>query len=149
MDVEKFHGRLLGIDQKRTPDRFWFTEDARQLYEAHAEWDVRGFSSVDLDEDRFLATFVLALSLTGGEHPVCMAVPRQHTDWAMEQIKEIARHIFRERQGNTAAIIALRKAIGQLVTASRVLQIDEPERWVAFGFHREGLLPEWMRGKLL
>lgn len=150
MDVAKFHMALLGIDQGRTAVPFQLTDEAQRLYDAHAEHDIRGFDDAPgEDAEQFLATFVLGLSMTGGEHMVVLAVPRPYTDWAFTQTKIIARHVFRTRRGNTAAIIGLRKAFQQINVVSRVLQIPEPERWVAFGFRNQGPIPAWMKGRLL
>lgn len=134
--------KLLGIDP---------TDQHLKLYTAYADRDVRGFWGTG-NTEVFLGTLVLALSqtigLSGEKQRVVMAMPKGRINWATGQTKEVAKYVFRCRKGERDAILVLRDAFRQLAMASRILQITEPERWVAFGFEKGTTLPPWAPKKL-
>lgn len=150
--LEKFHQKLLGTDP---PPEYRLTETHMALYEAFGRGK-RGYvlSSLESREcpDKFLATLVVAIYQTTipSESEVYIAVSNPIQRWAVQQIRDTARHIFSCRK--TAArqdIELLRSAIQRLQLGSKVIKIqEEPPRWVAYGFHNKDLLPPWMRGRL-
>ncbi len=149
MDVQRFHLNLLGHHQGRTPAQFWLNETHKALYTAYPD-DLHGFSGSVLDEERFLATLVLALAITEIIYPVYFAVPKPHVRWVVNQIEQIGRYIFRTRKGNKDGVLALRQAFQQLRVTYQILELAEPpERWVMFGFTNEDILPPWAKGHLL
>jgi hypothetical protein len=59
------------------------------------------------------------------------------------------RYIFRQRRGDAAGVHYIRETFHHLSTGSRILQLVEPERWVAFGYSNDDPLPEWAKGRLI
>lgn len=155
--LETFHQKLLGKDLEKTPEGFRLTERHKALYKAF-EKGKRGYvlpQKVTTREDfeSFLATFVVAVyqtTLPTPEH-VTVAVAKLVDQWALAQIKLIARHIFSLRKGASKADIeVLRSALHRISLGSSVLQIpEEPPRWVAYGYTAQDVLPPWMRGRLV
>lgn len=156
MTPETFHQNLLGKAQDPTPKAFRLSQVHQDLYAAF-QADKRGYrlllNNSKEDEARFLATFVMALYLTNfpNEGKVIFVVSRGTEKWAVNQIKAIAHYIYRSRKGApTSAISAIDEALRRIDLGSRALQIEtEPERWVAYGFTNQDILPPWMRGRLV
>jgi hypothetical protein len=154
MDYAAFHQNLLGILPEKTPREFRITPAQERLYTASKESTKHGYllvSSWDSREswEHFLATFILAYAQTPtGE--VAFAVSGSTQKWAGEQLKKIARHIFSTRaKASRASIQELYGYFQRLMMGSNILQLDEPTRWVAYGFNDADILPPWMRGHLL
>ena len=156
MDVVAFHKNLLGIDQETTPETFRLTQLQQEFYEAATKGSIRGFSATPAQPhvhvERFLATFVLAMTLTEGTQKVLLAVPEPHHEWVKEQSAMVFSRIFGQRKNHPIkSILALREAtilaLGSMT--ARILPMAEPERWVAFGFQSGDVLPEWVQGRLL
>lgn len=156
MNLETFHQKLLGQNQDKTPKTFKLSETHKALYSAFDE-NKRGYrlllNGQKTDQDRFLATFVMAFYMTNfpAEGKVIFIVSRAVEKWAIDQIRDIARHVYKSRKGaSESAITAIDGALQRIDIGSRALQIDgEPERWVAYGFTNQDLLPPWMRGRLI
>ena len=147
-NVRQFHLDLLGRNAQRTPQEFWLTKTHEELYNAYAS-GMHGYSGAQLSEGRFLATLVLALALTEVIHPVYFAVPKPRVQWTVDQIEKIGRHIFRIRKGDKEGVLVLRQAFQQLRVTSKILELEEPERWVMFGFKNDDILPNWAKNHLL
>jgi hypothetical protein len=154
-NLEKFHRELLGKNPEVTPLRYRLSEVQRSLYSAVAEGK-RGYrmksSGTKQDAERFLATFVVALRMTRvPTSQVTIIVAPSLRDWAVGQIKETVRHLYRERKNaDPVAIQVLDSALGRLFIGTGALQLpEEPECWVAYGFNNQDLLPPWMRNCLL
>jgi hypothetical protein len=152
IDYLVFHQNLLGIDPDKTPRAFRVTPAQQRLYAA-AEPPRHGFllpSSKSLESwEHFLATFVLAYAQTQ-RGVVVFAVSAATQRWAGEQVKKIAHHIFGSRaKMPRKSIEELYGYFQNIVIGSNVLQVNEPARWVAYGFNEKDLLPPWMRGRLL
>jgi len=155
MKIANFHLNLLGKDRAQTPERFWLTDRHRDLYTGF-ETGVRGFDCELEDEELFLGTAVLALSQTeGGTRQVVLVLPPHLMDWALGQIKAIARRVFSTRKGDIQAVRTLRNAFQQLQLTSQesFQEVPEPRMWVTFGYGREtplsAPLPAWMVGRTL
>ena len=156
MDLENFHQKLLGKDQERTPKNFKLSKPQRELYGSF-EAGKRGFllktSGTRQDPERFLATFVTAFHMTTfpSPAPVVFVVTKASEEWALEQLKGIARHIYRERKdASQEAIAIIDAALNRMEIGTRALQLGvEPERWVSYGFTSQDIRPPWMRGRLL
>jgi hypothetical protein len=153
IDLAVFHRNLLGLDPKRTPVEFRLTKTHERLYAASRESARHGFllpSNRNLESwEHFLGTFVLAY----GQTPigsVTFAVSAPVRRWANEQLKKVAHHIFSSRaKASRASIDDLFSKFQRLEIGSSVLQMAEPERWVAYGFTDEDILTPWMRNRLL
>ena len=153
MGYSDFHRNLLGIDPQKTPAAFWVTPLQEKLYMASEEDRKRGYlldSSATLQSwEHFLATFVVAYS-QARDGRVVFAVSAATHAWTNEQLKKVARRIFSTRAGaDRASIQVLYNGFARLSIGSNVLRVDEPPRWVAYGFHDNDVLPPWMRGRLL
>jgi hypothetical protein len=150
MNLAKFHVKLFGHDPSETPEAYLITVSQLALYTGHTDLGFRGFSNNERDEELFLATFVLALNQTQGTERTVLVVAQPHVRWAIKQVETIARYAFRRRQGDPKEEVrVLRDAFYQLNLTSKVLRIDEPERWVIFGFNEADPLPIWAKDKLL
>lgn len=154
LDLAVFHQNLLGIDPEKTPPEFRITQSQKRLYTAGQRSSKHGFlfdSNQGLESwEHFLATFILAY----GQTPtgvVAFAVRSGPTQkWVNEQIKKTARHIFGSRaKSKRKGIDELYANFQRLAMGSNILQLAEPERWVAYGFNEKDILPPWMRGRLL
>lgn len=151
IDYLVFHQNLLGIDPAKTPPAFRVTPAQERLYAASEPR--HGFllsSAKSLERwDLFLATFVLAYAQTPrGLVTFAVSAPTQR--WADEQIKKIAHRIFGARaKMPRASVQELFDYFQKIATGSKILQVNEPARWVAYGFHERDILPPWMRGRLL
>jgi hypothetical protein len=154
MDYAVFHQNLLGRDPKKTPSEFQITPTQERLYKAaKGEAPRHGFllaSNKPLESwERFVATFILAYAQTE-KGPVAFAVSAATQRWANDQVKKVARRIFQARAASSReAVHQLYSYFQRLAIGSNVLQLTEPDRWVAYGFHDHDLLPPWMRGRLL
>lgn len=156
MDYDAFHQNLLGKDPDRTPAEFCITPAQERLYRAaQKESPKRGFllrSDKPLQSwEHFVATFILAYAQTPSGH-VAFAVSAATQKWANDQVKTIARRIFQARARAHASKESIRQLYSyfhRLSMGSNILQLAEPDRWVAYGFHEHDLLPPWMRGRLL
>lgn len=156
MDYVAFHQNLLGIDPEKTPAEYRLTALQVKLYRsAQMATPKHGFmlrSGKSLESwEHFLATFILAYAQTPTGR-VVFAVSPVTNKWAGHQIRSIARHIFQARarlRASKESVQQLYDFFNRLSMASGVLQMAEPDRWVAYGFHDQDLLPPWMRGHLL
>ncbi len=150
MDVHTFHVKLLGLNNGRTPEEFWLNDTCKMLYTAYAENDLRGFSTSQLSDALFTATFVLALCLTERSHPVYLFAPKQHASWVVDQTERIGRHIFRVRKGDKEGVLVLRQAFQQIRVTHKILDMgSEPKRWTMLGFKSDDVLPDWAKNRLL
>ncbi len=119
-----------------------------------------GYSDRTLDAERFQAVTVLTIrraieAKRGPEpHRVLVFIPPAHEAWVLDQFRTFTKDVFaycKTLSGNRAA---LAKRWGehfhQIVIAKRVLQFsDPPPHWMAFGFDREDLIPDWVRSRLI
>lgn len=150
MDVHAFHRHLLGIDANRTPEEFRLHDIHAALYNAYTNDGIHGYSNSAQNETLFTATLVLALCLTEIIHPVYLAVPKPHIKWVVhEQVERVGRHIFRCRKKEKEGALVLRQAFKQIRVTHEILRMEEPPRWVMFGFKSDDIIPEWAKGKLL
>lgn len=154
LDYALFHQNLLGIHAEKTPTEFRVTPAQERLYRAaQRETPKRGFllaPNKPLESwEHFVATFILAYAQTE-TGPVVFAVSAVTLKWANDQVRRVARHIFQARaKSSRESVEQLYSCFQRLAIGSNVLQLTEPERWVAYGFHDKDLLPPWMRGRLL
>lgn len=146
MDISKFHALLLGTDP---------TPEQRRLYSAFPAH--RGFASEDQDADRFIATFITALSDTWDRdakapmHTVPLAIPRVMEPWCIDQINAFLDQVkARKSTLPKAAIKQFVLAVKHVETGTRVFSVpDAPKRWLAFGFDKESTAPEWLKDGLM
>lgn len=129
-------------------------EAHEQLYRAYPT--LRGYASSALNLPYLQATIVLGLSQTYMLHPERMTktaflVSPTAEKWALEQLDLILREIFDQcrQTGNLRVAQYLGAALKHFLIGNRILQIEEPTRWVAFGFDLDMPLPDWMKDSLL
>jgi len=175
-ELNDFYDRVFGRDPKEA--RFKLTPRKRELYHAQGKNDARGFASQELDEERVIATMVMALHFTRlpGEkehHPVVLAVPKAFDLWSYEISKQLYQHILRRFRGEVAIQKDIRSAFSSVFWEHRVFNLpQEPDRWVAYGFRDCPLrgnddspsrgddliapcggtsnpVPKWMEGRLI
>jgi len=150
--LDIFHQKLF-----KHSSSFPVTPKHRSLYEAFEQQEKRGYVLSDggsrEDAEKFLATFVLALHQTRfpNQNKVILAISSPVQGWATQQISSMVQHIFRTRKkASKETIQVIKESILQLHIGSNILQLEEePEKWVAYGFHNKDLLPPWMRGRLI
>ncbi len=146
MSITTFHKQLLGVDP---------TPEQSRLYVAFPKR--RGFSSEDQDSDRFVATFIAAMTDTWDRDTkactleVPLAIPRAIEPWCIDQI-----NLFVEKVKVRRKLIPKEftpqfvQAVRHVKMGTRVFSIVEaPKRWAAFGFSVETMAPEWLREGLL
>jgi hypothetical protein len=147
MNLERFHKSLLGVDP---------TTLQVSLYSSGKH----GYSDGARNVERFTASLVLGLHMTFSEetrafHDTMFIVPKRLESFAVETTNGIVQGIKQSRAGLPAAV---KNSGGRLITeafrhlhiGSRVLRIAEsPERWAAFGFRVEDVIPAWLRDDLL
>jgi hypothetical protein len=153
IDLPVFHKNLLGFNPDMTPPEFLLTKTHERLYVANRESARCGYllpSSGSRESwEHLLGTFILAYGQTP-EGNVTFAVSPPAQRWADEQLRKIARRIFRSRAGAAkSSLEGLYKNFQRLNMGSSVLQIPEPPRWVAYGFTDTDVLPPWMRNRLV
>lgn len=154
MDVALFHQALLGIDQIQTDPEFRLTSQHKRLYQGFASHGARGFAGSDVSEGRFLATLVLALYQTRlpedkATHEVAILMPKTLVPLYRDRLEAVMRYVFRQRKGDRPGARILKQAFGSLKRAHRLLQINEPARWVIVGFEADTFLPSWAQGHML
>jgi len=66
----------------------------------------------------------------------------------MNQIKEAGRYAIQRRKGNPEGIDLI-KDIFQQVSLMSDFSVPEPEHWATYGFCHEGVLPDWIGGRLI
>lgn len=118
--------------------------------------DLRGYSDVSLNTDRFDAVVLVALHLAAKNEGVLVFAPTAHEKWVVSQFNDLADRIFSRCKaigGDKAKRTQLAKAyetmFGRISLTGRLLQIPkEPSHWLSFGFEASGPLPEWMPDKL-
>jgi hypothetical protein len=153
IDLAIFHQNLLGLNPAKTPPEFLLTKTHERLYTANRESARCGYLLHSRGSreswEHLLGTFVLAYGQTpNGNVTFAVSPPAQR--WVDEQLRIIARRIFKSRAGAAkASLEALYKSYQRLTIGSNVLQIAEPPRWVAYGFNDTDVLPPWMRNRLL
>lgn len=147
MSISTFHKQLLGVDP---------TPEQNLLYNAFPKR--RGFSSEEQDSDRFIATFIAALTDTWDRDTkactftVPLAIPRAIEPWCIDQI-----NLFVERMKVRRKTFVSKTIIPQFVQAVRHVEmgtrvfsmVEAPKRWVAFGFSTDSVAPEWLKEGLL
>lgn len=145
--MQKGHRAFLGTDP---------TSAQARLYDGFPTH--RGVSSRALDVELFQATAIVALVQTftmkqvPDPHRVYFFVPPKHEKWAIGQFRGFAEVVFgrlKERKDAQRA-----PSVGRLFHAimlgCRVLQMQTPpDRWVAFGFAKSDLVPDWLGAGLL
>lgn len=131
-------------------------DDHRTLYQAVPA--AHGFLVTDVPNLRqFEAVTVLGLALTypfDGKtmHQTLFLVPALVEDWAVTALEGIAKRIFGriKDDANLKAANFMRRAFEHLLLGTPACDAEEqPGRWVAFGFKKEDLVPEWLRNGLL
>ena len=154
MDVALFHQKLLGLNPLLTPSEYRLTSLHQRLYTAFESHGARGFSGRDVSQAQFLATLVLALYQTRmpddeSTHFVTILLPGSHNQVFGEHLEAFVRYVFRQRKSQVEGVRVLRRAFKSLKQAHKLLQIDEPERWVILGFQADDFLPTWCQGRLV
>jgi hypothetical protein len=132
------------------------TPEQLRLYDAV---DVHGYLDDQPDESRFVGTFILGLYQTFDRtanhfHNVVLLVPQSLDKWAVDQMNATLKIIKSKQEKWPAAEKAnfnrnLVSAVRNLEMGSRVFQISQPARWVAFGFGEATPAPEWVKNGLL
>jgi hypothetical protein len=132
---------------------------------AHADFYASGKNGYDdksFDSTRFFAIACLSLQKTtrvSFRKParVVILTPPTHDKWVIEQLGVISKQMFdklKYQPGLPDAKAELARTVGgwfnALFVASRLLQLPEmPESWVALGFSKTDLVPDWLRDNLL
>jgi hypothetical protein len=97
----------------------------------------------------FFATFFLAIALSdAGSKTVTVIVPPAATKDFFDRTKSLARKVLESVKKDPARLEAYSKAIKSFTLASRPLQMDEPARWVAYGFDATSPIPDWLKARL-
>jgi hypothetical protein len=129
-------------------------EDQERLYRAYPKF--RGYAYSDHDHARFQATFVLGLAQTYSMSPekltrTAFLVSPVTEKWALARLDQILREIFDRCRKEAKIKVArfLGGSLENLLVGNRVLQIEEPVRWAAYGFDLDMPLPDWMKDALL
>jgi hypothetical protein len=125
------------------------------LYKAYPT--ALGYSSQAMDDVLFDGALVLALHQAGKEgrsnlRKVYFFVPGAHEKWVVDRFRNAAQRIFgRLKAGKSVpAIRHFAELFRYVMMGSQISALpQEPERWVAFGFARSDVLPEWLRSKLV
>ena len=139
------------------------TEEQLMLYTAFPE--KRGFKQgVGLTEEQeakmFEASFLLAFGQAFVEgktkYPtpvVYLLIPERLRQWADEQVKGIARHIFTicREQKSVEKAQHLGQLLNRLYLVDRVVPSTVcPDRWAAYGYGESDTgLPDWLSGALM
>lgn len=115
-----------------------------------------GYKGHDQDLSRLQASLVLGIAQTypsGGDsfQRVLFVYPSFMDEWVTDQIANTVKGIVVNlvQQDRIPAAKVVKNALDKLLLGSRVLQIEEPPRWVAFGFDQDDLVPEWLKQGLL
>ncbi len=148
LDYEKLcrvHISLLDDD----PD-----EEQERLYRAYPT--CRGYADAAQNRSHFQATFVLGFAQTYCISPerltrAALLISPVTEKWALDQLDCILGEIFARcrKEVNVTVAQQLRNALENLIIGNRILQMEEPVRWAAYGFDLDMPLPDWMRGALL
>lgn len=138
MDVTAFHQKLLG----RAPQ-----PEQSQFYESGC----LGFDSSDrTDKTKLIAVLTKALSMTPSGQTIIIVPSALARDEILTPIADVSRGLIRLRKSNKEGILAIKKALTRLGVVDGVLRMNEPPRWVAFGFSTEmEHLPAWLTTRLL
>ena len=142
MDPALCHRRLFGSSPN---------SDQTALYLAYPK--ARGYADADLNEDRFTAVFVLAISQAMRHERVLFLAPVHHEPWFVVQSTLVMRRAFAHCKGMTGKsetrlglARAYKKWLTRITFYGRLLQIPaEPKAWTAFGFTSDESIPEWVR----
>jgi hypothetical protein len=127
-----------------------------RLYDAFPH--ARGISDRAQNETTFEAVLIMALVQTFPKNQQLIPfkcyffVPASIKVWAETQLTECAKRMFEglKRKRNAAAAKHLGTFFHNIPFGSRVLQINKaPDRWVAFGFTKGDLIPDWFGAALL
>ncbi len=137
--------------------------EQRRLYLAFPQ--KHGYAGRELLDDadepmaslHFEAVLILALAQTYPQdapkhHPVTVIISSHAEDWAYNQTETIAHSIFTRlaQECRVEAAKFVGTAFKSLLFGCRVLQLEEaPKRWVAFGFRKDDIIPDWLRESLL
>jgi hypothetical protein len=146
MNLVQFHYGLLGIHP---------TPEQRRLYDVFPQ--KRGFSSEEQNAERFVATFIAALSDTWdatsmmSSFKVSFAIPRLIEPWCIDQVNLFLEQMKARRHRIAKGFIPqFLQAVRNVETGTRVFSLVEaPKRWVAFGFSFDSAAPEWLKEGLL
>jgi hypothetical protein len=139
----QFHEELMGDK----PD-----DAQRLLYRANG----RSFGYLDGGRDRkkLLAVILLAMwhaKPEDGEtfRKVLLIIPPTHERWAVETLQALARYVLGRMADRPMLYNFVVKALQQMQIGSRILGMDEPAIWVAYGFGEGVPMPEWLQARLL
>lgn len=137
-DLVEFHQKLWGVPP---------SEASRRLYTSGK----LGFNSDDRNNlAQFGAVMTMALSMTAEGKTMIIVPSALVSVEALKHCKTLSRHLVKMRKGNKAGIEAFRSAILKLMVTDGIIRMDEPPRWVAWGFHSEmEYLPKWLQSRLL
>jgi len=142
MPTARLHETLLGTTPSKSQLR---------LYDNPA---VHGWLDGSEDPEKFLAVFMRALALTlppDGEtfRRSFLLLPPKHEAWAVVRMKALTRHMLVQHAKRPMIYNLICKLVSETAMATRVLQMEEPARWVAFGFGPDCDTPSWLRSHLL
>ena len=124
------------------------TPEQVRLYTKFPEF--RGFSGLELDEERAEATILLALTFGTRQDRVLFCAPSAHEDWVVGQFNKAADLAFAHcKTLNNKVVIAqfYRDLFAKVLLVGNLLP-SEPTHWVAFGFLKDPT-PDWMSKRLL
>ncbi len=148
MTVASFHQQGLCLGDP-TPEQL-------RLYQAVG---VHGYMDDQPNVDRFVATFTLGLYQTFDRQAkvfqgVTLLIPQSLDKWVVEQMNQTLKIIKEghanwppKRRANFNKVFVT--SVRNLEMGSRVFQITQPARWVAFGFGEATQAPEWVLDGLL
>jgi hypothetical protein len=121
-----------------------------KLYENYPKY--RGYSSRELDVEKFEAAFILALAQTlGGESKVqsFLFFPAEMQPLLTETIKNTVWGMVKRFKTDRKLLAAIQDALNHVYMGPYSQLSESPTRWAAFGLHRDDVLPSWIQNALL
>ncbi len=155
---------IIALDEQhfRKMHAVYFGEEAPKgairLYAKFPE--SRGFSASFGDRDQFRAVLLISLLSTLPEirpfresdfRGAYLLHPKSGREWLLEAIRSEATAIFGHlrAENEAGAIKTLLVCFQKMLTGHQVLQLTEPERWLAAGFKHDDPIPSWIKDRLL
>lgn len=127
-----------------------------RLYESFPTF--RGVSDESKNEEALRACLILSLVQTypkgqqTGPFRCYLFISEHLQKWAIDEIGARAKDILLKLNKDRKPELArhFKTLVPGIFVGSRVLQLTHPpERWVCFGFQKDGILPGWMSSSML
>lgn len=122
----------------------------KRVYDAFPKY--RGISSSEQSPEVMQAIILLALNFGHFSERVYVFAPPVHEAWVLNQFSLAADQILnvcRSSPNSGALARGYGKLFNKVAFTGRVLQFQEPERWLSCSFSAEDPIPEWMKRALL